>query len=156
EQALTLPKLADAPLGKLGKWIRPSGYFRQKARKLQLFARHVRGLGSRIPAVREELLALWGIGPETADSILLYAHGRPVFVIDAYPSRISRRIGWLGEKAGYDEAQRFFESKLTNSAKLYAEFHALLVELAKRHCKTKPVCEGCPVRRSCQYAQHES
>jgi endonuclease-3 related protein len=165
ERALDVPNLASAKLSTLARLVRPSGYFRQKAMKLRVFARHVRSRGGRLAplfegrpaAAREGLLGLWGVGPETADSMLLYAGGRTVFVIDAYTLRIARRLGWLEAEDGYESAPRWFEARLPRSARVYAEFHALLVELAKRHCKIRPECEGCPARRGCDYAEkHES
>ncbi len=90
-----------------------------------------------------------GIGPETADSILLYAGRRPVFVIDAYTLRLVRRMGWL-EKVDYGAAQAFFIRSLPRSERLYNEYHALIVELAKKHCaKNLPSCGSCPLRRGC-------
>jgi endonuclease-3 related protein len=162
ERALELGVLASAPSAKLARWVRPSGYFRQKALKLRVFARRVRARGGKVASLldgpiasaREGLLELWGVGPETADSMLLYAGGRPIFVIDAYTLRIARRIGWLSESDGYSQAQRWFEARLPRSPRIYAEYHALLVELAKRHCKTRPDCQGCPAKRGCDYARH--
>lgn len=152
----TLQDLARTPLPKLARLVRSSGYFRQKARKLKAFARAAiargglsRWLARPAPVVREELLSLWGVGPETADSILLYAGGREAFVIDAYTLRIGRRLGWFSPNHGYDEAQRFLVARLPRRAALYAEFHALVVALAKRRCKTEPDCAGCPLRRGC-------
>ncbi|MDD5630219.1 MAG: hypothetical protein PHU21_14220, partial [Elusimicrobia bacterium] len=139
--------------------IRASGYFRQKARKLKAFARHLedrggslrRWLGGGQEARREELLGLWGVGPETADSILLYAAGRPCFVIDAYTLRVGRRLGWFRE-ASYGQAQSFLVGRLPEDAALYGEFHALLVAHAKLRCrKAAPLCAGCPLQEVCRY-----
>ncbi|MBI5883081.1 MAG: hypothetical protein HZB91_08255 [Elusimicrobia bacterium] len=152
-----LDKLVRMPSRRLEDLIRSSGYFRQKAIKLKTFAKHAltkagigRWLAGPLPLLREELRSLHGIGPETADSILLYAGGRPSFVVDAYTLRIGSRIGWFGQGASYDEAASFFTGRLAVSAELYAEYHALIVELAKRHCRKKPVCEGCPLRKGCR------
>lgn len=100
--------------------------------------------------MRAELLATRGIGPETADSMLLYAGGRPVFVVDAYTRRIGGRVGWLGASWEYDRVRAFFEDALPRSVPVYQEAHALFVALAKAHCRTKPVCEGCPLRSGCR------
>lgn len=158
---------------RLESLIRPSGYFRQKARKLRVFARHAlkpsprsaafaagasrpRSLGAwlsgALKSLRRELLGLWGVGPETADSILLYAGGRPVFVVDAYTLRIGSRLGWFG-KAGYERVQSYLVRRLPTSPKLYAELHALLVALAKGHCRAKPVCAGCPLLELCRHGR---
>lgn len=153
-------KVSGTPRPRLAAYVRSSGYFRQKAKKLKIFARYAlaRGMSLRawlsgpLPALRAELLALWGVGPETADSILLYAGRRPVFVVDAYTVRIGRRLGWF-RRYDYDRVQRFFAERLPPSPAIFAEFHALLVELAKRHCKTTPVCEGCPLTRICRHGR---
>jgi endonuclease-3 related protein len=176
----SLQDLAKTPAPLLESLLRSSGYFRQKARKLKIFAEHILDLRLSLGAwflrplaqLREELIGIWGIGPETADSILLYAAQRPVFVIDAYTSRIARRIGWKHlpsslakrERAGpstrkalrpgwvnYAELQNFFESRLPKESFLYAEFHALFVALAKRHCLVKPICLGCPISDVCAH-----
>lgn len=144
--ALSPEGILKLPPRSLETRIRPSGYFRAKAKKLKVFARWWR---DGAVADREALLGLWGVGPETADSMLLYAFGRPVFVVDAYTRRIGARIGWYGAKASYDEIQAFFTAALPKSVKRFNEGHALLVELAKRHCKTKPVCAGCPLKSGC-------
>jgi endonuclease-3 related protein len=87
-----------------------------------------------------------GIGPETADSIILYAAGKPVFVVDAYTKRIFTRHGLISERAGYDEVQQLFMGSLSVDAGLFNEYHALLVKVGKRHCKKgAPKCPGCPL-----------
>lgn len=152
--------IAAAQPRRLEFLVRSSGYFRQKAKKLKVFARHAlsrrrplsRWLAGPLPELREELLSLWGVGPETADSILLYAGARPVFVVDSYTMRIGRRVGWFG-KSSYEKVQAFFSRRLPASAEVYAEFHALLVELAKRHCKTTPACAGCPLMEVCRHGR---
>ncbi|MFA5139503.1 MAG: hypothetical protein WC728_09755 [Elusimicrobiota bacterium] len=161
--AMSLGRLLRAPRRRLESWIRPSGYFVQKSLKLKAFSRFAAGLGRPLDAwLREEplaearaaLLAVWGVGPETADSMLLYAGGRPVFVVDAYTRRIASRVGWTSASDGYDEVQAFFLRGLPRSARLYNESHALLVELAKRCClKRAPLCVSCPLREGCRYAR---
>jgi endonuclease III related protein len=144
---LTLPR------GRLARLVRSSGYFNQKARKLALVARFFRGpgalRGSAAPS-RQALLSLWGVGPETADSILLYAFQEPVFVVDAYTRRIFSRVGLIGGRESYDDIQAVFHRCLRPDAAVYNEYHALIVEHAKRHCAVRPRCEACPVKR-CGY-----
>ncbi|HOT97021.1 MAG TPA: endonuclease III domain-containing protein [bacterium] len=110
--------------------IRPSGYFNQKAKKIRTFARFFLALEERTPS-REELLALWGIGPETADSMLLYAFKVPTFVVDAYTRRVLIAAGWIGGTESYDAIKSMFENQLPRDLALFQEYHALLVEHAK-------------------------
>ncbi len=133
--------------------IRPAGYFNQKAKKLRAFAEFYEKLGGRTPT-REELLGLWGVGPETADSILLYAYDVPSFVVDAYTKRILGRIGMTGEKATYDGMKALFERTLAPDAKTYQEYHGLLVEHAKALCRTEPRCAECFLRKGCVYGKN--
>jgi endonuclease-3 related protein len=133
-------KISEKELEKL---IRPSGYYRQKARKLKLLA------GFKGSVTRENLLLIWGIGRETVDSILLYAYGKLYFVVDAYTVRIFSRLGLIGDDWNYERTREFFENNLPKNTKLYKEFHALIVELGKNFCKKKPLCKGCPVSSSC-------
>ena len=136
--------------GRLARLIRSSGYFNQKARKLKEVAGlfHAAGslAGGAAPS-RGELLSCWGIGPETADSILLYAFHVPSFVVDAYTRRLLGRTGIIGDarQYGYDDIQRIFHDALPENHELFNEYHALIVEHAKRHCRATPVCSGCPV-----------
>jgi endonuclease-3 related protein len=97
-------------------------------------------------SLRAELLKVHGIGPETADSILLYALGKPVFVIDAYTKRVLSRHGIIDYRASYDEYRRLFHKALNEDAKLFNEYHALLVMVGKDYCKPKPRCENCPLK----------
>jgi endonuclease-3 related protein len=126
--------LSDAVLEEA---VRPSGYFRVKRRKLrELAAAHLRFAG-RIPA-RDEWLAVWGIGPETADSIRLYAYGQVEMVVDAYTRRILAALGWVSETAPYGEVKALCEHGLPREVAVYQEFHALLVEHAKRCYRRRP------------------
>lgn len=161
EKALDFKSLAALPQARLQSLVRPSGYFVQKAKKLKSFALHVlenrRNLSSwflgPLEGLRRELLDLYGVGPETADSILLYAAERPVFVVDAYTVRIGKRIG-LFQTEDYHRVQDYFMERLPRSAKLYQEFHALLVALAKSFCtKRDPLCFHCPVLEECAYGR---
>jgi endonuclease III related protein len=131
----------------LASAIRPAGYYNQKAKKLKIFSKFFIELNGKVPS-RMELLELWGIGKETADSILLYSYKQPVFVVDSYTKRIFERLGY--REAEYDELQQLIENNLPKDYKIYNEFHALLVELAKRHCRTKPVCIGCVMEKKCK------
>jgi endonuclease III related protein len=140
---------------RLTRLIRPAGFFNQKAAYLKEYCRYyVSAYGADVrkmravktKRLREELLGLKGIGPETADSILLYALGKPVFVIDAYTRRIFARHGMLSEKTSYQGWQEHFVARLPKSAKVYNEFHALIVRLAKECCKKTPRCVECPLQ----------
>jgi endonuclease-3 related protein len=154
---LCFAAIEKAPLSRLAELIRPSGYFRQKARKLKAFVQFLRkeysGSLTRMFAtptmkLREDLLAVHGIGPETADSILLYAGNHAIFVVDAYTRRILTRHGLAAEKAAYDEIRALFEDNLTHDARLYNEYHALIVNTGKNWCRSrKPRCDECPLGR---------
>lgn len=117
-------------LNELELAIKPAGYFNQKAKKLRIFAEFY--LNNKNPT-RDQLLNLWGIGPETADSILLYAYNEPQFVVDAYTKRILKSLNLINDTAKYDDIKALFESNLKKDYKLYQEFHALMVEHVKRN-----------------------
>ena len=147
-------KLHALKLEELETLIRPAGYFRVKAKRLRnllqwLFDEY----GGQLDVLndietrrlREELLGISGVGPETADSILLYALNRPVFVVDTYTARITVRHGLIEPDFGYDQLQYLFESNLEPDVKLFNEFHALLVCIGKDFCKPKPKCQDCPL-----------
>jgi len=129
---------------KLAQLIKPSGYYNQKAKKIKLF---IKFLKEKKEINRENLLGIWGLGPETVDSILLYAYNKPYFVIDAYTKRIFSRLGY--EFRTYDEWQQFFHENVNK--KIYKEYHALLVEHAKKFCKTKPKCKECSLKELCKF-----
>jgi len=149
-------RLVACPTDRLATLIRPSGYFNVKARRLHAFLKWLcrrtkdgdpaalRGV--RTPRLRRELRAIHGIGPETADSILLYALHRPVFVVDAYTRRLLTRHGIIRPSASYEGIRLLFESHVPRSAKLYNEYHALIVHLGKNICRPTPLCERCPLR----------
>ncbi len=100
--------------------------------------------------LRTLLLSVKGIGPETADSILLYAFSKPSFVIDAYTRRIMSRIGLCSKDVTYDELQKLIVRDISVDVEIYNEYHALLVEHAKRYCRTKPICADCPLSKDCK------
>lgn len=150
-----LRALAEDELAAL---IRPSGYFKAKARKLKAFVALLderyggdldRMLASPVDEVRAALLATYGIGPETADSILLYAGGQPLFVIDAYTRRTFSRLGWLPASDGYHVWQRLFMRALPSDAPLFNEYHALIVRHGKEVCRKRPMCARCPLAADC-------
>lgn len=155
-RALRLSGLHEAPMDRLADWIRPAGFFRVKAKRLRAFTSAIeqrfggdlrRLFRVETLPLRAWLLGIHGIGPETADSILLYAAGRPVFVVDAYTRRFMIRHGWIGAKASYDDVAKVFTGALPREAALYNEYHALIVALGKQYCRARPRCEGCPLRR---------
>jgi endonuclease-3 related protein len=151
---LTAEALAEAPPDRLQELIRPSGYYRQKAARLQLFVRWLLDRADGDPSalacvatddLRAELLALRGIGPETADSMLLYAFGRPTFVVDAYTKRAAVRHGLADADCAYFELKDLFEAHLPRDLGLFKDYHAQLVELGKRFCRPTPLCGHCPL-----------
>jgi endonuclease-3 related protein len=181
---LSVNAMREAPLDQLEALVRPSGYFRQKTRNLKTFIAFLdsqySGSLSRMFAqptekLRAELLALNGVGPETADSILLYAGNHPVFVVDAYTRRVLLRHGIINEKTSYEEIRSVIEQAISNSeaeslvvravvayprhpvsrmsssarsslAQHYNELHALIVRVGNHYCRAKPNCEGCPLQ----------
>jgi len=152
--SLTPAFLRAMPETVLKEAIRPAGYYNQKAKKLLAFLRFLyeehNGDLSHLFALdtddlRAGLLSVSGIGPETADSIVLYAAERPVFVVDRYTVRILSRHAFLPEETTYPEAQRFLMDRLPEDVPLYNEFHALFVALGNRFCRPRPLCDGCPL-----------
>ncbi len=142
-KALNPEALMGLDNNKLKEAIKPAGYFNQKARKLKEFTRFFLTL-TYIPK-REELLNIWGIGPETADSMLLYAFKTPTFVVDAYTKRIFANLGFIKEDAKYDEIKALFEGNLKSDLTTYQEYHALIVEHAKRYYAKKGEYHNCPL-----------
>jgi len=146
--------LRALPLDDLAQHIRPSGTFRVKARRLQALLTWLGDdweakLAGELAAVRSELLTVPGVGPETADAILLYAAGRPTFVIDAYTRRILDRVGIEPEQRSYQGYRRLFMDNIPADAALFNEYHAQLVQLGKDFCRPTPKCPGCPLRQVC-------
>ena len=160
-RCLTPQNLHQMDVQKLAGLIRPAGYFNIKAARLKNFLnwlfdnyagslKQLECLGSE--EMREQLLSIKGIGAETADSIVLYAYHKPVFVVDTYTCRVLCRHGLIEEGAGYEEVRGFFESNLPTDVELFNEFHALLVRVGKEYCRPKPRCEGCPL----EHLPHET
>ncbi|HEX9125572.1 MAG TPA: endonuclease III domain-containing protein [Methylomirabilota bacterium] len=148
-------RLRQLSLPRLGRLIRPAGTWRLKARRLRALAvffleraggRLDRLRGAPLEALRVQLLAVPGVGPETADAILLYALDRPVFVADAYTRRVLSRHRMVPADIGYEALRRYLETHLPGDSALFNELHALLVAVAKSHCRARPRCEGCPLR----------
>ncbi|HVP12604.1 MAG TPA: endonuclease III domain-containing protein [Phycisphaerae bacterium] len=141
-------------MGELAELIRPAGYYQVKARRLKnlvtwLCEQHGGDLENLralpLAELREQLLAVNGIGPETADSILLYALDRPTFVVDTYTARVTRRHGLIDGEADYYQLKSLFEDNLPDDVGLFNEYHALLVAVGKRHCRPTARCSGCPL-----------
>ena len=154
ENLLQPQALYDLPLRELEELIRPAGYFRVKARRLrnllEFLVRRYDGsldamFATELSSLREDLLGINGVGPETADSILLYAGALPTFVVDTYTHRVFARHGWISFDADYHTIQEHFQSGLEPNAALYNEYHALLVRVGHLHCRKTPKCEGCPL-----------
>ncbi len=155
---MTPAAMAAMPQGEFQELIRPAGYYRQKAARLKRIAGWVEAkCGDDVDmcalaavdtgVLREDLLGLKGIGPETADSILLYALKRPVFVVDAYTARVLGRHGLISPQSGYHEIQAECEANLPHDVDIFSDYHAQLVELGKRYCKrTEPRCNDCPLQ----------
>ncbi len=155
EKKLSAEALHALPEHQLAQLIRSAGFFNIKARRLKNFVCFLREeyqgsmkkLAKDNPVViRKKLLAINGIGPETADSIMLYALELPVFVIDAYTKRILSRHGILKHHDSYDSYQALFHRHFDRDAQMFNEYHALLVRLAKIHCRTRPICRQCPLQ----------
>jgi endonuclease-3 related protein len=157
KQASALDPLVvhDMPIEKLAHLIRPAGYYNVKAVRLRNFIsliveKHRGDLSSLfsvpLESLREELLSINGIGKETADSIILYAAGKPIFVVDAYTKRVLERHKIIAEKADYDSIQRLFHAHLPRDVALFNDFHAQIVAVGHNYCKRQPVCEICPLR----------
>lgn len=152
--ALSLRKIVALEPETLSALIRPSGYYNIKAKRLWAVADYfVRRCDTdfsvleTIPTekLRGELLSVHGVGRETADSILLYALNRPVFVVDAYTLRVGRRHGFLSDKDDYESARALFERSIKRDVQPYNEYHALLVRLGKEYCRPRPRCAACPL-----------
>jgi endonuclease III related protein len=158
---MTPAAVRDVEPEQLAKLIRPAGYFNVKSTRLKAFVSwlllHHQGSLEQMFAgdwrtLRTELLQVRGIGPETADSILLYAGNKPTFVVDAYTRRLFHRLGLLPEDAGYDETRALCMTHLPADVQLFNEYHALIVEQCKQFCRKKPLCTGCPLFDGCLFS----
>ena len=165
-KVLTIHRIVTININSLKTMIQPSGFFNQKAHRLKLFSLYIeknyegdlqKFFSREKKEIRHELLSLQGVGPETADSILLYAGDHSIFVVDSYTKRICQRFPFHVASNSYDEIQAFFERELQLTLKqeslvsTYKEFHALVVNLAKQYCwKKKPNCTGCPLTTLCK------
>jgi endonuclease-3 related protein len=162
---LDIKKIHNTDEQDLKEMIRSSGFFNQKAKRLKILTNYLytnhngdldRFFDRDIFEIRNELLAINGIGPETADSILLYAGGKPIFVVDAYTKRLCQRIP-LNVKLSYDHIQQYFQKDLSENfdkkdlTRVFNELHAQIVSLAKEFCKKKPLCDNCPFKNFCEY-----
>ncbi len=157
DQCLSFAVLHDMDQEILAEYIRPSGYYNVKARRLKNLLQMVKDeyegelsfmFADSLESSRENLLKVKGVGPETADSILLYAAGKPVFVIDTYTHRVFSRHQLVEENTDYFRLQQEFMDNLPSDVKLFNEFHALIVSVAKEFCKKKePRCSECPLQR---------
>ena len=150
--------IAAAPVVEIRRHVRIAGLYRSKPRRLKRFCLRLMEFGGDLDAffdrpmatVREDLLAQEGVGPETADSILLYASETPTFLVDAYTVRIARRLGWIATDR-YDAVKSWFERRLPRDLEGYREFHALLVRHAVTICRPRPKCGECPLNDVCAY-----
>ncbi|MGR3176507.1 MAG: endonuclease III domain-containing protein [Candidatus Anammoxibacter sp.] len=150
----TPDKFFKIEITKLAELIKPAGYFNVKAKRIKKFINWLfenydgdltQMFAQSLGTLREELLSVNGIGPETADSILLYAGNKPTFVVDTYTYRILSRHDLIPEDSTYDDIKDFLEDNMPEDVKLYNEYHALLVQIGKEFCKPKRKCENCPL-----------
>lgn len=164
EETYYIQRIQVVSFETLGELIRPTRYFNQKAKKIKAFISHLTEnyqgnidlmFQKSLAELRKELLAIWGIGEETADSIILYAAAKPIFVVDAYTKRIYNRIGLFKEDITYREMQVFFMSHLSEDLYLFNQYHAIIDGLGNRICLAKkPLCADCPINSLCQTGQN--
>ena len=160
EGVLSLEALHEINPERLAELIRPSGFFNIKTVRLKHFVDWLMEGYGTLDAMfegdwrelREELLAVRGIGRETCDSILLYAGEKPSFVVDAYTKRLFSRLGMVREKDSYEEVRSLFMDHLPHDSRLFNEYHALIVQHCKQHCRKKPLCAGCPLAGHCLFS----
>ena len=155
---LDIKKIQNLDMTTLAELIKPSGYFNQKSKKIKAFLNFINDeLKGDIIKIknyttekaRNILLSVWGIGRETADSILLYAYDKPIFVTDAYTRRIFSRVSLIKGELEYDLIQKMFHENLPQDSNIYKEYHALIVAFAKDTCKKEPSCDKCCIRNLC-------
>jgi endonuclease-3 related protein len=157
-RALTPQAIAAAPHKRLASWLKPSGYFNIKAKRLKAMCRWLIGQGGvralarmNTHDLRAALIAVHGIGPETADDIVLYAFERPAFVIDAYTRRLFARLGLISGNEGYETLRHMFENTLKPDVRIFNEYHALIVAHGKAVCRTRPRCAVCCLSDICRF-----
>jgi endonuclease-3 related protein len=165
KKLLDIEKISKIDIKLLQKIVRPTGFFNQKAKRMKYISKYLESNYSAdldtffnrdFNIIREELLQINGIGPETADSILLYAGDKPIFVVDAYTKRICKRLP-IDVNPTYDFIQNYFQNDILKKfnkneiSKIYNEFHALIVNQGKNYCKSKPKCDNCPIKEKCMY-----
>lgn len=158
--ALDPAAIVALPTGDVESLLRPSGMYRQKTQRLKEFCQHLFAhWGGDLDAmfaqdantIRAELLGIWGIGEETADAITLFAAHQPAFIVDAYTTRIARRVGLVPEDGTRHDVRRIFVAGLPPDTATLGEMHALLVTHAQVHCRATPLCPGCPLAARCAY-----
>ncbi len=157
---LSIEKLAKTNLDQLQGMIKPSGYYRQKAKTLKEICIYILSkygtldnfFSQELYSMRKELLSLNGIGPETADAIILYAAEKSIFVIDSYTKRIMRRVYAMNEEPKYEALQELLQKTIPQKLPIYKDFHAQFVELGKTYCRKKPLCDNCPLGGICKHA----
>ncbi len=156
---LNIDALEGIVESKLANMIKSSGYFNQKAKKIKHFIRFIRSelqddiyalQSYRKAEVRTMLLGIWGIGPETADTIALYGYNFTLFVVDNYTKRLFSRLGLIHKDTKYDEIQSIFSKALHDDTHLYKEYHALIVTIGKEVCKSQPQCDACVLNTICK------
>ena len=160
EGLLSVEAIQEIHRDRLAELIRPSGFFNVKSVRLKGFVGWLLERHGSLDAMfrgdwralRDELIKVRGVGPETCDSILLYAGEKPSFVVDAYTRRLSSRLGVVNEDDDYHRVRSLFMEHLPPDVPLFNEYHALIVEQCKRHCRKKPSCDGCPLRHVCSHA----
>lgn len=162
---INIEKIIEIKKEKLALIIKSSGYHNQKTKKLKNLSHFLlnnyngninKFFSNEIGILRNKLLSINGIGPETADSIILYAAKKPIFVIDAYTKRIYSRVFNTNKEIKYEELKNIFMESLEKNESLFNEYHALLVELGKNYCKTKPLCNECPINTTCHYNKNNN
>ncbi len=151
---ITIENLSVLSTNELSLLIRPSGFYNQKAKRIKRLIEFINNQyegkienmeHENLKSLRAGLLSINGIGPETADCILLYVVNKPVFVIDKYTYRLLYRHGFIVRETSYSEMQNLFMENLENRSGLFGEFHALIIEVGKNHCKKRAICEDCPI-----------
>ncbi|MCL4372173.1 endonuclease III domain-containing protein [Candidatus Marsarchaeota archaeon] len=156
---LSISAISEASPEELESLVKPAGYYRQKSKRLIGICRFIIGNYGSLETLfrldgaelRRVLLSIKGIGPETADSIMLYSAEKLSFVVDAYTKRVMSRVYGFSEDASYEQLKGLFERSIKPDLVLYKDFHAQFVELGKRYCKTRPACSECPALKLCRY-----